>query len=115
MHLVLSHAWTLDEGEHRDAYVAVTDDFEAFHRAQPGFRGRRLVVDAEDPRHFVNLRWWDHADDYARMITVPEYATWIERLSEHVEPRNPEKVTFEVVLDHRDPTVVDPTVLDPNA
>ncbi len=103
MHLVLSHAWTLDEGEHLDAYVRITDEFEAFHRAQRGFRGRRLVRDTADPRHFVNLRWWDHADDYAAMVADPDYPGWIARLSEHVEARDPQKVTYVVELDHPDP------------
>lgn len=103
MHLVLSHAWVLDEGEHRDAYVELTDRFEDFHRAQAGFRGRRLVQDTSDPRHFVNLRYWDHESDYLTMVADPEYPGWIARLSEHVEARSPEKVVYEVVLDHPDP------------
>lgn len=104
MHLVLSHAWTLDEGGHRDAYIRITDEFEAFHRAQHGFRGRRLVSDTADPRHFLNLRWWDHPDDYAAMVADPAYPDWIARLSEHVEARDPEKATYVVELDHVDPS-----------
>ena len=103
MILVLSHAWTLDEGPHREAYVRLTDEFQAFHRAQPGFRGRRLVRDTDDGRHFVNLRYWDQIEDYERMVADPEYPTWIARLSEHVEPRDPAKVVFDVELDHPDP------------
>jgi len=102
--LVLSHAWTLDEGPHRDAYVALTDEFEQFHRRQRGFRGRRLVRDATDARHFLNLRYWDHLEDYERMVADPEYPEWIARLSAHVEPRDPQKQVFVVELDHPDPT-----------
>jgi len=101
--LVLSNSWTLDEGAHRDAYVLATDEFEAFHRAQPGFRGRRLCRDTGDPRHFVNLRYWHQLSDYERMVADPEYPTWIARLSEHVEPRDPAKAIFTVELDHPDP------------
>ncbi len=103
MVLVLSHAWTLDDGAHRDAYVALTDEFEAFHRAQHGFRGRRLVRETSDGRHFVNLRYWDQLADYERMVADPAYPGWIARLSEHVEPRDPQKVVFTVELDHPDP------------
>jgi len=105
VYLVLSHAWTLDEGRHRDAYVAVTDEFEVFHRAQSGFRGRRLVRDTSDGRHFLNLRYWDSPEDYTRMVGDPAYPDWIARLSEHVEPRDPQKVVYEVELDHPDPLV----------
>ncbi|HKY14669.1 MAG TPA: antibiotic biosynthesis monooxygenase [Microthrixaceae bacterium] len=105
MILVLSHAWTLDEGEHRDAYIRLTDEFEAFHRAQPGFRGRRLVRDDADGRHFLNLRWWDALEDYERMVADPDYPGWIDRLSEHVEARDPQKSTFLVVVDHDDPAI----------
>lgn len=103
MYLILSHAWTLDEGEHRDAYVRLTDELEEFHRAQKGFRGRRLVRDLADPRHHVNLRWWDDPADYQAMVAHPEYAEIIGRLSEHVEPRDPQKTIFVTELDHPDP------------
>jgi antibiotic biosynthesis monooxygenase (ABM) superfamily enzyme len=101
--LVLSHAWTLDTGEHRESYIRLTDEFEDFHRQQPGFRGRRLVRDTADGTHFINLRYWDALSDYESMVAIPEYAQWIDRLSEHVEPRNPEKMVMEVELDHPDP------------
>ncbi len=104
MYLVLSHAWTLDDGPHRDAYVRLTDEFEAFHRAQIGFRGRRLVSDTTDACHFINLRYWDELDDYQRMVTDEQYPVWIGRLSEHVEARDPQKATFQVELDHADPS-----------
>lgn len=102
MILVLSHAWALDD-EHAEAYVAITDEFGAFHAAQPGFRGRRLVRDREDRTHFINLRWWDRAEDYEAMIQDPAYPGWIERLSEHVEARNPEKLVMDVLVEHPDP------------
>lgn len=105
MFLVLSHAWTLDEGEHRAAYVALTDELEEYHRRQPGFRGRRLVRDVADGRHFLNLRYWDSPSDYDRMVRDPQYAQWIERLSAHVEARDPQKSVFSVELDHLDPVM----------
>jgi len=101
--LVLSHAWTLDETAHADAYVEITDEFGRFHAAQPGFRGRRLVRDTSDRRHFVNLRWWDSAEDYTNMIQDPAYPGWIARLSRHVEPRDPQKQVMVVEVDHADP------------
>lgn len=103
MVLVMSHAWTLDEGAHRAAYVDLTDRFEELHRAQRGFRGRRLVRDLADGRHFVNLRWWDALEDYEALVADPAYPGWIARLSEHVEARDPEKSVFVVALDHPDP------------
>ena len=99
MILILSNAWTLDDGPHADAYIAITDEFGAFHATQPGFRGRRLVRDRAEPTHFINLRWWDRAEDYATMIQDPAYAGWIARLSEHVEARDPAKLVMDVVID----------------
>jgi len=100
--LVLSHAWTLDLA-HAAAYVALTDEFGAFHAAQPGFRGRRLVRDRADPLHFVNLRWWDRAEDYEAMVRDPAYPGWIALLSEHVQPRDPAKAVMDVEVEHADP------------
>ena len=104
MILVLSHAWARDDGASADAYAATTDEFGEFHAAQPGFRGRRLVRDTVDRTHFINLRWWDSLADYERMVTDPAYPGWIDRLSEHVEPRDPQKQVLEVVVEHEDPT-----------
>lgn len=104
MILVLSHAWTLDDSDHADAYAEITDEFGSFHMAQRGFRGRRLVRDTLDRTHFINLRWWDRIEDYETMIQDPAYPAWIARLSEHVEPRSPEKLVMSVVVEHGDPT-----------
>jgi heme-degrading monooxygenase HmoA len=105
MILVLSHAWALDE-EHARAYVALTDEFGEFHAAQPGFRGRRLVRDQHDRSHFINLRWWDRREDYEAMIRDPRYPGWIDRLSEHVHARDPQKLVMDVMVEHPDPTSV---------
>ena len=103
MILILSHAWALDD-DHAASYIAVTEEFGSFHAAQRGFRVRRLVRDRDDPSHFINLRWWDHAEDYDLMIRDPAYPGWIERLSCHVEARSPEKLVMDVMVEHPDPT-----------
>ncbi len=103
MILVLSHAWALDES-HAAAYVALTDEFGEFHAAQSGFRGRRLVRDTVERNHFINLRWWNRVEDYEAMIQDPAYPGWIDRLSEHVEARDPNKLVMDVVVEHPDPT-----------
>ena len=103
MILVLSHAWCLDAQDHAQQYIAIADEFGSFHTAQPGFRGRGLVRDVENPIHFINLRWWDSLADYEAMVQIPEYAEWIARLSEHVEPRSPQKQVLSLALELEDP------------
>ena len=59
MYVVVSHAWTKDDGEHADAYVALSEEFARFFADHPGFRGRQLLRGVEDRTHFTNVRWFD--------------------------------------------------------
>ena len=85
MQIVISHAWTWDEA-HADRYVELSDSFNAFLAAQPGFIARTLVRDVDDPTHLVNLRVFTSVADYETMTGIPEYQDHIAALSEHVDP-----------------------------
>ena len=97
---IVSHAWLLadDPAGRADAYSRITADFEAVHATIAGYRGRRLLRGDDDPRHIVNVRFFDRADDYDQLVAHPDYSTWIARLSEHIEPRDPQKEILSVLL-----------------
>jgi len=97
---IVSHAWLRDDNPtaRADAYVRITAEFEEVHETIAGYRGRRLLHGNDDPRHVVNIRFFDHADDYDRLIAHPDYATWIARLSEHLEPHDPQREILAVLL-----------------
>jgi len=97
---IVSHAWLLDDdpATRADAYARITAEFEAVHATIAGYRGRRLLHGSDDPRHVVNIRFFDRADDYDQLVAHPDYATWIARLSEHIEPRDPQKEILSVLL-----------------
>jgi hypothetical protein len=51
---VVSQAWTLDDGERAEAYIALSAEFLTLLRQQPGFRGRRqfarVLISSPCPR-----------------------------------------------------------------
>lgn len=85
MQIVISHAYTWDE-QHADAYIALSDGFNAYLEACDGFISRTLVRNADDPTHLINLRVWTSVSDYEAIIHRPEYRAHIDALSEHVDP-----------------------------
>jgi hypothetical protein len=96
---IISHAWLLDGEEHLRAYVSISSRFEAVHRQSGGYRGRRLVRDQDDPKHLINMRWFESVADYERLVARPEYPDWIAQLSKHVMALNPQKAVVDVLLD----------------
>ena len=92
---VVSNAWLT--GDHVERYVEIVEQFEAVHRRIAGYRGRRLLFDGTDRRHIVNIRFFDAASDYDALVGEPDYGHWIDRLSELVEARDPQKAILEVV------------------
>jgi len=100
MIVVVSQAWTLDETEHADGYVAEYEKFLDFHRQHTEFRGRKLLRGVEDRTHFTNLRFFDSVEAYEELIKFDGYADFIMRMGEHLKPytTNP-KEYMEVILD----------------
>lgn len=85
MHLVMSQAWTLDDGPSADAYVAASAAMEQWLRTCHGFVRRELVRGLEDRTHFINLRWWQSVDDYLAITTLPEYQELLAGLAEPLD------------------------------
>ena len=103
MIVVVSQAWTLDPNANADAYIEKSRQFHAFHRAQPGFIGRRLLRGTEDTTHFTNLRFFASVDDYQSMIKRPGYADHINSMGEHLKAYDSYPREFmEVVLGEDD-------------
>lgn len=84
MQMVISQAWTPDE-DNAARYVAMSEAFEDFYRAQSGYIARFMVRGIEDRSHFVHIRLWASIDDYTAMTQIPEYQAHIAALSEHVD------------------------------
>jgi hypothetical protein len=108
---VVSHAWLRSDErgdaaveDHMRAYAQISEAFDVVHREVGGYCGRRLMHSLDNSGHVLNIRWFDRVEDYERLTKHPDYASWIGRLSEHVEARNPEKEYFEIVLDTVQPT-----------
>lgn len=99
MIVVVSQAWTKDEGEHADGYITLSAAFLDFHRQEPGFRGRRLVRGVEDRTHFTNLRFFDSVESYTRMTEREGYQEHLAAMYEHLKPYDSYPREFmEVVL-----------------
>lgn len=97
---VVSQAWTLDDGAHADAYVALSAAFLPFHRDSPGFRGRRLIRGLEDRTHFTNLRFFDDLASYQAMTERPGYQEHLAKMAVHLKPYTTyPRELLEVVLD----------------
>lgn len=96
---VVSQTWTLDAGRSADGYLAAYRQFLDFHRAAPGFRGRRLLRGIEDPCHFTNVRFFDRVEDYEAMVQRPGYADHIDAMGRHLDlDRLPPKEYVELVV-----------------
>jgi heme-degrading monooxygenase HmoA len=100
MIVVVSQAWTLDEGDHAEGYVAAYKEFLEFHRQHKGFRGRKLLRGIEDRTHFTNLRFFDSVECYEELIKFEGYGEHIMRMGNHLKPytTNP-KEYMEVILE----------------
>lgn len=100
MIVVVSQAWTLDEGFHADEYIRIYREFLDFHRQQKGFRGRKLLRSLEDKTHFTNLRFFDSVECYEELIKLEGYGDFIKRMGEHLKPyqSNP-KEFMQVILE----------------
>jgi len=86
MFVVVSQAWSKDDGESADGYVAAYENFLGFHEQQPGFLGRRLIRGVEDRTHFTNLRFFDSLDDYEAMTLREGYQDHLMAMFEHLKP-----------------------------
>ena len=97
---VVSQAWTLDETEHADAYIALSAEFLEFLQQQPGFRERRLLRGVEDRTHFTNLRFFDSLQAYEELIQRPGYGERIQALGAHLKPYDTYPREFMEVILH---------------
>ena len=86
MVVVVSQAWTLDEGEHADAYVELSRQFLGFMRQHSGFKGRKLIRSLEDRTHFTNLRFFDAVQSYEELIKFAGYGDHIMAMGAHLKP-----------------------------
>jgi len=99
MYVVVSHAWTKDDAEHAEAYVALSEDFARFFADHPGFRGRQLLRGVEDRTHFTNVRWFDALSSYEECTQREGYVDHTVRMYEHLRPYDAYPREFmEVVL-----------------
>ena len=86
MIVVVSQAWSKDEHEHADGYIAASRAFLDFHLATPGFLGRRLIRGVEDRTHFTNLRFFDSVESYERMTQREGYMDYLGAMFEFLRP-----------------------------
>jgi hypothetical protein len=100
MVVVVSQAWTLDEGENADAYVELSRQFLAFMRQHPGFKGRKLIRGVEDRTHFTNLRFFDSVESYEELIKFDGYGEHIVKMGAHLKPYDTyPREYMEIVID----------------
>lgn len=85
MQLVVSQAWTKDDGPAADAYIATSAAFHDWLARCDGFVRRELVRGVEDRTHFTNLRWWRAVDDYLAITDDPEYQAHLAELAQHLD------------------------------
>jgi hypothetical protein len=103
MIVVVSQAWTLDETEHAEGYVALSGQFLAFMRQHPGFKGRKLIRGVEDRTHFTNLRFFDSIASYEELIKFDGYGDHIMKMGAHLKPYDVyPREYMEVVIDDYD-------------
>ena len=86
MIVVVSQAWSKDDGDGADGYVREYEKFLEFHEQQQGFRGRRLMRGLEDRTHFTNLRFFDSLDDYEAMTQREGYQDHLMAMYEYLKP-----------------------------
>ena len=102
---IVSQAWTLDAGAEADAYVEGWRGFLGVLESVPGYRGRVLLRDTDDPTHFTNIRYFDRAEDYDTLIHRDGYREHIEALGAHLDLETPPvKQVADVVLADGTPT-----------
>lgn len=100
MIVVVSQAWTKDEGEHADAYIEFSKGFAHFFDNHPGFHRRLLVRGIEDRTHFTNLRFFDKVEDYEECTRREGYVDYTKSMYEHLKPYDSyPREYLEVVLD----------------
>ena len=101
MIVVVSQAWTLDEGEHANEYIRLYTEFLDFHKQHKGFKSRKLIRGVEDRTHFTNLRFFDSVKCYEELIKFEGYGDHIMKLGDHLKPYtiNP-KEYMEVILEN---------------
>lgn len=85
MQLVMSQAWTRDDAEAAQGYIAASAEMNAWLAQQDGFLRRELVRGIEDPTHFINLRWFVSIDHYLAITKLPEYPGLLESLAVHLD------------------------------
>lgn len=86
MHVVVSQAWSRDDGVSADGYIAAYENFLSFHEESPGFLGRRLIRGVEDRTHFTNLRFFDRLEDYEAMTEREGYQDHLLAMYEFLRP-----------------------------
>lgn len=96
---VVSQAWTLDDGTHAEAYIALYEDFIEMHRSVPGFHSRRLLRGVADRCHFTNVRFFESIAAYEQLIRDAGYAAQIDAMGAHLDlARLPPKEYMELVV-----------------
>lgn len=86
MIVVVSQAWSKDEGAAAAGYVAEYERFLAFHEESPGFLGRRLLRGLEDRTHFTNFRFFTSQQSYEDMTQRPGYQDHLVAMYEYLRP-----------------------------
>lgn len=86
MYVVVSQAWTKDEGENADEYIRLSSEFLEFMKQHKGFKGRKLIRGVEDRTHFTNLRFFDSIESYEELIEFDGYLEHIMKMGEHLKP-----------------------------
>jgi heme-degrading monooxygenase HmoA len=86
MVVVVSQAWSKDEGASADGYIAEYEKFLSFHEESPGFLGRRLLRGVEDRTHFTNFRFFATLQAYEDMTERDGYQDHLVAMYEHLRP-----------------------------
>jgi Antibiotic biosynthesis monooxygenase len=109
MIVVVSQAWSKDEQESADAYIAAASAFLDVHLAEPGFFGRRLIRGVEDRTHFTHLRFFDSIESYEQMTQRDGYMDGIGAMMPYLRPVDAyPREYMEVVLSDDAPGVEPP-------
>ena len=115
MIVVVSQAWSKDEHERADGYIAASRAFLDFHLATPGFLGRRLIRGVEDRTHFTNLRFFDSVESYERMTEREGYMDHIHAMFEFLKPYDTYPREFMEVVIADDVPGIEPPAAPPVA
>jgi len=115
MIVVVSQAWSKDEHEQADGYIAASRAFLDFHLSQPGFLGRRLIRGVEDRTHFTNLRFFESVESYEAMTQREGYMDHIGAMFEFLKPYDTYPREFMEVVIADDVPGVEPPAAPPAA